>query len=373
MATFSGNAYFESVTFRKRAEFRLAIFSRHADFELATFNWDPVFWLVTFSYGSFASATFSGNVNFESATFSDDAIFKSATFNKRANFGSAKFSGDVDFGSATFSKGAKFGLATFSGNTYFESAKFSGDADFRSVTFSKRAEFRLAIFSGNANFDSAKFDFDSDFVNTKFLSITAFSEAVFHSAVPQFFGATLHEGTAWHGAVWPPPTPHRGDNGVKKRAAQEQVYAYERLKQEMEKLKKHEDEQFFFRKELRARRELYPRISTYRVLNFLYELLSNYGYDVLRPLAWFGGLFVVGFGLFALDPFGFAGTKMSAWHAAHISLANMFGGIPLRTIARNADDVLARPAQAFAIFQTIAGAVLLFLFFLALRNRFRLR
>lgn len=58
----------------------------------------------------------------------------------------------------------------------------------------------------------------------------------------------MHEATEWHGATFPKPPGKKG--------AQQQVYAYERLKQEMERLKKHEDELTFFRKELRARRGL---------------------------------------------------------------------------------------------------------------------
>ena len=195
----------------------------------------------------------------------------------------------------------------------------------------------------------------------------------FRSTVPRFFGATLHEGTTWHGVVWPSP-PLVRDAVVNKALAQQQVYAYERLKQEMEKLKKHEDEQFFFRKELRARRELVTWRSTYWWLNFLYEKLSNYGYGVVRPLVAFAALFLVGFALLAIDPFGFAGKKLTAWDAAFTSFANMFGTLPLKTLANyTTDKTFAYSAEIFAIFQTIAGVVLLFLFFLALRNRFRLR
>jgi hypothetical protein len=61
----------------------------------------------------------------------------------------------------------------------------------------------------------------------------------------------MHEATEWHGVSWPKPARDKD-------AAQAQVYAYERLKQEMERLKKHEDEQQFFRRELRARRGPVP-------------------------------------------------------------------------------------------------------------------
>ena len=359
--------------------------SKRVDFQLNRFDHSCFFADYFFPIiVGFRSATFSGDANFESATFSGGADFGAATFSEDANFESATFSEIATFGSAIFGWRAYFRSTTFSGFAFFGRATFSGDANFGSATFSEDAIFSLATFSGdahlalvtfrtNADFATAKFDLVADFVNSKFLSVTTFSKAVFHGAAPMFFGATLHEGTAWDGVEWPSP-PHDRDDGKKKDAAQKQVYAYERLKQEMEKLKKHEDEQFFFRKELRARRELYTWRSTYYWLNFLYEKLSNYGYGVVRPLVAFAALFLVGFVLLALDPIGFAGKKLTMWDAAFTSLANMFGSLPLKTLANyTTDKTFAYSAEIFAIFQTIAGAVLLFLFFLALRNRFRLR
>jgi Pentapeptide repeats (9 copies) len=322
----------------------------------------------------FGSATFGRGIDFRLAIFRGGALFRSAVFLENADFDLGTFSGSADFESATFSGNTYFRSTTFSEDANFGSAKFNGYVDFTFATLRGDASFGSVTFSSGADFKFAKFYSDVDFVNTKFLSVTAFSKAVFRSAAPKFFGATLHEGTTWHGVEWPSATPNQDDDDDKKDAAQDQVYAYERLKQEMEKLKKHEDEQFFFRKELRARRELYTWRSTYWWLNFLYEKLSNYGYGVVRPLVAFAALFLVGFVLLALDPFGFAGKKLIAWDAALTSLANMFGSIPLKTLANyTTDKTFAYSAELFAIFQTIAGVVLLFLFFLALRNRFRLR
>ena len=350
---FDHSCSFVGYLFPTEVGFHSAIFCGNAYFESATFS----------GLANFGPVTFGGNADFGSTTFSNTAYFDSAKFSDGANFGSVTFCENAFFGSSTLSEGANFGPVIFSGYAQFACATFTGYAHFESATVREHADFK-----------SAKFDSDANFVNTKFLSTTGFSDAVFRSAVPRFFGATLHEGTEWHGVEWPPAIANRHDDGDRKDAAQEQVYAYERLKQEMEKLKKHEDEQFFFRKELRAWRELYTWRSTYGGLNFLYEKLSNYGYGVVRPLVAFAALFLVGFALLAIDPFGFAGRKLTKWDAAFTSLANMFGSIPLKTLADyKTDKTFAYSAEIFAIFQTIAGAVLLFFFFLALRNRFRLR
>jgi len=67
-----------------------------------------------------------------------------------------------------------------------------------------------------------------DFVNARWVTHTIFTRATFENFVPDFRGATMHEATEWHGPSWPKPPQDKG-------AAQEQVYAYERLKLEMER------------------------------------------------------------------------------------------------------------------------------------------
>jgi hypothetical protein len=49
------------------------------------------------------------------------------------------------------------------------------------------------------------------------------------------FNTRLHEGTIWHGVRWPPPPQDAA-------LAQAFIDSYERLKLEMDKLKKHGDE-----------------------------------------------------------------------------------------------------------------------------------
>jgi hypothetical protein len=83
--------------------------------------------------------------------------------------------------------------------------------------------------------------------------------------VPEFFGAVLHEGTVWRGVQWPTP----------KTAAEAGPFidAYERLKLEMDRLKKHEDELNFFALELRSRRVMLAGLFS-AVYSPLYEMLT---------------------------------------------------------------------------------------------------
>ena len=110
-----------------------------------------------------------------------------------------------------------------------------------------------------------------DFEAAEFNSRTVFADAKFEISVPDFRDAKLREATEWHGA-----SPKNNE------AIQQHIYAYERLKAEMERLKKHEEEQFFFAKELRARRAREPRWLK-RLPNYAYEILSDCGASRGRP------------------------------------------------------------------------------------------
>jgi uncharacterized protein YjbI with pentapeptide repeats len=334
-----------------------------------------------FFYGrnaDFSGAEFSNQVDFSSTTFGGDAEFNSAKFSKYANFESTIFSGYAGFKVTMFFEYADFESATFAAYTDFESATFSDDADFELAKFSSYADFSTARFFSYAGFKSAKFsqhiDFKSatfskivDFINAEFTANTVFAQGRFRTAVPDFRGAKMHEATEWHGVQWPPAP----QDDI---AAQAQVYAYERLKQEMERLKKHEDEQSFFRKELRARRGLVPRWSGAWLLNYAYEVLSGYGQSILRPTLWLLILFLFGVAVFAGLPV-FAEARMAIPRAATLSFANIFSFLPIKREIMTPEMTkgLSSAAQIVGVAQSLLGIVLLFLLGLALRSRFRMR
>lgn len=305
--------------------------------------------------------------NFDSAKFSGTADFRSATFFGHADFSAAKFCGHADFNSATFSEYVFFESARFSGDAYFSSARFSGGAHFVWVTFSGDAYFNSATFSGYAYFQSATFSSRTIFMNSEFTANTIFAHAHFNSQVPDFRGAKLHEATEWHGVRWPAAPPG-------KTRAQDQVYAYERLKQEMERLKKHEDEQFFFCKELRAWRELVPFWTAAWLFNYLYAVLSDYGHSTSRPLLWLSGLFLLVFAVFGWVP-EITGTSMTIPQAASLSFASIFAIFPMPKgiMAPHVFSSLCSTAKIIVVVEAFFGTLLIFLLGVALRNQFRMR
>ena len=85
----------------------------------------------------------------------------------------------------------------------------------------------------------------------------------------------------------------------------------------MERLKKHFDEQFFFCKELRARRRLFRWYSPGRALNWGYDLLSGYGQSIARPSLFLLLLWLGSGAIFKFDPTQKAKT-LSTIEAANV-------------------------------------------------------
>jgi hypothetical protein len=156
---------------------------------------------------------------FDKTTFSGSAFFHRTTFPRNANFSGAAFADKADFSEATFLDTVSFSKATFGGNVDFGGAMFSNQVDFEAVN---------SILVRFSRTQSLKYLFQTS--------------ATRSCARPP-------SGMAPHG--------HRLQKTMK--AIQQHIYANERLKAEMERLKKHEEEQFFFAKELRARRAREPR------------------------------------------------------------------------------------------------------------------
>jgi uncharacterized protein YjbI with pentapeptide repeats len=244
-------------------DFSSSIFSHPSSFKGATFS----------ELSLYRGTRFSSLASFDGTIFSN-ASFDRATFSYITSFANATFSGLASFASAVFSGPASFARTTFSSDVDFEGVIFSDWADFTGATFSNVAIFKGATFTDIATFAGAIFQSIPWFVNAEMKGQTSFEAATFSSKPPRFFNAKLHEGTVWRRAKWPTPmsTDEAGDF----------VDAYERLKLEMDRLKKHEDELDFFALELKSRRVLSGVFSGLPIA--LYGLLCNYGRSYFRPL-----------------------------------------------------------------------------------------
>ena len=231
------------------------------------------------------------------------------------------------------------------------------------------ASFVGAIFSSYTNFYEARFNGYAEFANAEFKDQTNFTKAQF-KLPPQFFNGKLHDGTAWDNVTWP--------ERPRKEQAAEYIRAYECLKQEMDRLKKHGDELDFFARELQARAVLLGFWEGLAIR--LYGGLCRHGRDYMRPLyllalvvifgavpirAHFGG----GWSLSTFTSRGFGGG------ATGLSFANTFAALGIRKDLIEPIVLSALPGwlKVVAAAQSIVGIGLLFLFGLCLRNWFRMK
>jgi hypothetical protein len=184
----------------------------------------------------------------------------------------------------------------------------------------------------------------------------------FFAEPPEFFNAKLHQGTVWRGINWPKP------NDAKK--AETFLDAYACLKLEMNRLQKHEDELNFFALELQSRRVLQESVLKGSGLPIaLYGLLSDYGRSYVRPL----------YALFAVAAFGtlmlLLSGALAPWQSLGLSLANTFNVLGFGKDFFDAATIENLPAllKILAALQTIFGTILVFLFGLGIRNKFRMK
>jgi hypothetical protein len=322
----------------------------------------------------FSGATFSRGADFSSAT-TDLAFFVGATFTETPQFAATTFTDGVDFTGATFAGGANFTGTTFADFALFKSATFTGFGSFKSATFTELANFEDATFVDLADFTDATFlakaifrraifGRSTDFVNSEMKSQTVFDGASFRQIPPLFDGTKLHEGTTWFGVTWPRSPRTVND-------ARLTVRAYERLKLEMDKLKKHEDEMNFFVLEMKARRALTGKWSTSHGMAIgLYGCVCDYGRSYGRPLWLLGAVAVLGAAPF-LFHFGLPGWR----GCLALSATNTFGFLGFRRefFPPSVISDLPRMLKLISAMQTVAGGGLFFLFALGLRNRFRMR
>jgi hypothetical protein len=269
-----------------------------------------------------------------------------------------KFRDDVSFIRATFFSFAEFVGATFSHTAEFERAAFCGGALFERAMFAETASFRSAAFFNEARFNGAAFEREIEFVNADMQDKSWFEQAVFKTVPPEFFSAKLHEGTVWPcREAWPIPNEPE--------EAKKFICAYERLKLEMDRLKKHEDELDFFALELQSRR---VELGTWKGLPIvIYGRFSDYGRSYLRPLV--ALIVVAAIGAVAFWYFD-ARTLGEALGLSSANTLNVFGF--RRDFSLSIETPFAW-LKILAAAQTILGAILLFLFGLGIRNKFRMK
>jgi len=371
-ARFSGEAHFADATFGAWAVFAFVKFDAGACFGGAKFAEGASFFQTEYAgAANFEGATFGAEANFNGTTFSGEADFVDATFNNRAGFFAAKFTDMAVFSRATFNGRADFRIAKLSDKANFHAAKFASMANFAGATFEGEANFSLATFStgarfwdakfaGMANFDVATFNGEADFSFAHFLSVLFFREADFKARV-DFYEARL-PGSSWM-------------LGMDERTARS-------IRLLAEKHGWSADAGVFYAIEMDYRRRRFrktPRCWLQYLLMELYRLTSHYGESPGRALASLAVALLLFSYSFVISGFWFMGrrvdrdlwaTPSDLWLAFRLALVNLLPG-NLPSYIPGA-PVLSSPAtRTWAVAQVIVTYVLLTMFLLAIRRRFR--
>ncbi len=392
---FSEHVDFSNLIFPMEVSFDDTNFSKSANFTQAKF-----FTHTRFANTLFGNSLFNGKArqaDFQKAEFFDTVLFGNTIFKTKSNFQEVKFFNGGDFHGATFFSEVKFDDAEFQGFTAnFQNAKFINifNVFFRKTLFNSGARFYSAIFDCvNLDFDDAIFPksvfFDgaefSGHVNFRHIKMTAymsFTNATFKKNIPSFYGAELYPNIVWNKVNWPffvRPIDTKGLEEYKKTIQQNQI-AYENISYHMEKMQKYHDQHFFFRQEMRCRRELEK--NPFILFSYwLYEKIANYGYGIERAaIAWLLHIFI---GFLVITFIAMCGgiryhESLSCAISVSFTNANPYALFSFDSVklAECYDMFNVHAPILFAIIkviQTILGVGLLFLVLLTLRVRFRLK
>lgn len=347
---FASKAEFTDSKFCAVSSFKDALFEDFVDFGSSIFYKSAHFSKSVFEYGArFTLSRFSDFAWFSKCRFNSGSLYiKKCIFQGELDLSQVVVVGDINLEGSEFQKSLQINHGQINKNVALDGAVLEQDLTLENCVVSAKASFSKMSVLGNASF-----------LNTEFGGSTSFFEATFQGRPPNFAGSILHEDTDWRSVSWP-SSPATADE------ASHYVRAYERLKLEMDRLKRGEDELFFLSLELRckAKRDGGERAA----LIWIYWVLSNFGQSFWRPITALIMVWVVGLAsLFS--------CALTLPQAMAISSSNLVAFFGFSRAYISAELLQALPWWTKLLFagQTVVSAVLLFLLLLALRNRFRIK
>ena len=320
----------------------------------------------------FRKANFPRPIDFSGFHFPVTTDFKGATFQSDVDFTIAEFRGIAYFDDATFNGEARFIETKFWYDSttpvcaFFTGAKFNGSAFFEGAVFSKMAIFRDAAFKFAVGFGGTQFQEVVDFEGAKFDRTAHFKGAVFHKQ-PMFKAEDLH------GHVYFNHVAKFGKQFRDVKSSRAEV-AYRELKLGMKRIEAHPQEDAFFRLEMLARKHQEPWAR--KGLYWLYELASDYGQSIARPLGWLVVFFGIFFGLYWGFPQLLGNGNMPDDHISNalqlaMQKAFVFPGMFSEELSKGV--TLSGCGTLLAGVHWLLSAASWFLMLLGLRNRFRLK
>jgi len=302
--------------------------------------------------------------------------FSGYYFPNYVDFGHSRFCAYVSFSKAFFANGANFSNAVFDHFAVFQKAEFHDETSFLSVIFNLHTNFNEVVFTdvdfldstfmNGASFISARFFEEANFECVTFKSTTDFTCAEFERS-PTFHGADLYVNTIWDDVKWPQQS---NDPNI----AKLDIPNWATLKLLMNQVMRHDAELDFHAKELEARKAAGKGV----LVSFLYEIFSDYGRRISRPLIWLLGVLVlitvIKMDLLHIDsPDSMKTIYDRIGPAFKYSLFNSLPFVPISKLKEFYPTGLSFWEQMLAVAQYIFSLLMWFLAGLGLRNRFRIK
>lgn len=322
--------------------------------------------------------------DFREAQFLAECVWFHCVFNQRVDFTGATFHGPVRVEGGTSFTAPVFDNATFGKDVTCTGVSFRNRASFLATTFRASVDFSRCVWSGGATFDDARFNGVALFVGCREGGDGFRMNGATFASAPDFLESNLGGKPRFDGAKVKQPWPWSWARD------RHEAARYRQLKEFALQRHDHAQESHFLAGEMRARRFYEDHWWRRNVARFylgqVYGGLSDFGQSAWRPfafwffnLAGFGALYLhLGVGVWNGCSNGVHGVPWQ--RALYLSLSNaLFFGIGKGQEIAAAYECLyiggaAPVGVAFAIIgQTALSALLLFFFFLAVRNQFRIK
>lgn len=344
----------------------------------------------TIDHRNFAYYCFPCSVSFNQAKFCDGNLY----------FNDAKFTGTkIDFSFTEFGKGlVSFREAVFGGrDVFFRYAKFGeGDVYFSRVNFgSGNWTFDYCQFAGRILFfkwsespndpessncpESLKSKLSGQFSmrGVEFPALADFSDREFEHA-PDFVGSTFRVPPDISVFSVDPPKMKRAKKGFAARMGNFSAFKvamdsddaarYRKLKAMAIATNDHTKELEFLAYELRCKRGDDETKGWASFLNSLFELTSDYGQSIWRPVKGLVFMFLVFFGFYVWDGVTADNAFLVSFYAS-LPFLKALSGSGVAACA----NCFFKPEVLLVPLQMLFSLAFLFLFFLGLRNRFKLK
>jgi uncharacterized protein YjbI with pentapeptide repeats len=304
----------------------------------------------------FSNTCFSKKVDFKNFVFFSTANFNGSTFENEVDFEGAFFLSHANFHKKTiFQERANFRDVTFYRNAVFTQAEFHGEAIFGLSVFKDQVDFQNAQFLGNSNFAKCEFKMPCDFYVAKF-----------HTLYPVLLNTTFRKKITLSAKINLKEITYWPDLQSCQQNPEEAKYSCEVLREQMEAQGLHEQAHFFFRREMHFARKTGSFWQA--IPNWLFYVVSDYGYSILLPFVWLYNFWMGGALIFLQF------TELTKFKSLGLSISNLLQITGLQRVYWS-DVIECLPSwlKFLGGLQTLLAIPLLFLLLLGLRNRFRLK